>query len=458
MRTRSKLSAAAWALAATLLMPVVLFGQEVPPGDLTLEDAVQIALQNNPNYLKNLNNADVSAAGVRQGWGGLLPNLRASMGFSGSSRTTVTGTDNFGDPISRDNPLKSKFSSSSQSVSLGMTLFDGGASWRKIGQARAAARQTDAGIQAAQVQLRAQVARLYYEALRRQRAIDLEEQLLASAQERLDRQERLFRIAGAGQTDVLGARVDVARQEQSLAQAKGQADKGLLDLKQAMGVAGNVDFRLTSEVPEPFDPGDLDADALVQRALATNPQIQQQDAAVAVAQQQASIAKAQRFPTITAGASYSRSMSLTDYGAIWDFNPNQNRGLSFQIQADLPVFSRFQTSYTVAQASAAAEDARHDRQTIRQQVEHDVRAAVIDLVNAYQSLQLAQQSSELARQRLELGQEQFRLGSIQFINLQQLIDGAAQAEREALNAQFGFASARATLEEKVGSIINPPRQ
>ena len=80
-----------------------------------------------------------------------------------------------------------------------------------------------------------------------------------------------------------------------------------------------------------------------------------------------------------------------------------------------------------------------------------MRAAVIDLENAYRQLALAEQKAALSAQRLELATEQYRLGALDFLRLQRVIDETSNAERQALDARYGFVRARVALEEKLGA-------
>jgi hypothetical protein len=82
-------------------------------------------------------------------------------------------------------------------------------------------------------------------------------------------------------------------------------------------------------------------------------------------------------------------------------------------------------------------------------VERDVRAAIIDLDNAYRSLQLAEER-ELSRERQELTQEQYRLGGITLHDAAERhrphgAGGAAGAGRA-----FGSSPRGSALEEKLG--------
>lgn len=443
-------------LALLAAAPAVAQQPELPPGVLTLEDAIRIAREHSPEFRRTANDLEVASSAIRSAWGAFLPNLSTSLSFGGNRRSSLSGEDAFGEPIERPERRVFRSSSASQSLSTGMTLFDGGATLRNLQAERVSYAGTEAAIAVARVALDARVARAFYDAVSRTSSIALEEQLLASARERLDNTEQLMRLAAANRADMLGAREDVLTYEQNVATARGEADKARIALATTLGVDPTSSITLDTMLPPIFDPATLDTEALVTRALETSPTVQQSEAALRVAAYRRSAAGASRWPTISASAGYSRSMGVTGgFGAFGNLNPSQNSGLSFGISASLPVFTRFQTSATVAAAAAAQEDAGHDLRAVRLQTESDVRAAVIDLVNAYNSLQRAEERVALSRERLELQLEQYRLGGGSFTELQNVIDRTAQAERQALDASFTFISMRVTLEEILGSRLEP---
>lgn len=420
------------------------------PAVLTLDEALRIARSGNPEFLRTANDLEVAGSSVRSAWGAFLPNLNTSLSFSGSRSTTLTGEDFFGDPVESPEPVTSRRSSATQGVSTQLTLFDGGTTLRNLQARRASYDGVDAQIDGAGIQLDARVSREYFQAVRAVRNITLEEYLLASARDRLERTEQLLRLAARNREDVLGARADVAQAEQNVERARGDADKTRLTLAATLGMQPTTSISVDTVLPPVFDPADLDVEALVAGALASSPVVRQRESALRAAKYGASAARARRLPSISASAGYSRGMSASGYGAFGEFNPGENYGFSFGVGVSLPLFSRFQTSDAIAQASAGAVDAEHDLRAARLTVERDVRAAIIDLDNAFRSLQLAEEQVDLNRERQELTQERYRLGGSDFTTLQNVIDRTAQAERQALEALFGFINARISLEEKLG--------
>jgi outer membrane protein len=437
---------------ATLLafvLPVSAVAQSVP-ARLTVEDAIEIAQGGSPSFLQVANDEDVAAAQLRARYGAFLPSLNTSVGFSGTTSRTLRAFGNFGEPLDRPEPLTAQTSSASQGVSMSMTLFDGGQNMLNVGAARAGVDAAAARVSGQRMLLRAEVSRLYFAAVRAEQRVTLERQLLRLVEERLELMDRQFRIAVARQTDVLGAQADLAASRQSLADAEAAARTARLDLLQAMGVAGDAEFELISDLPETVDPAALAADVLVARALAGSPLVLGAAAAAQQTARQASAARGARLPTITANFIAGRGTSEQGFWSAWGEMGPQNRSAQFGLSANLPIFQRFQTSSTITQARVAAEDARHEERRIRLQVERDVRAAVVELGRAHAALRQAETRAELSALRLELAEEEYQAGATSFTVLQQIVSANEQAQRAVVDARFGYAAALITLERHLG--------
>ncbi|HET9439336.1 MAG TPA: TolC family protein [Longimicrobiales bacterium] len=423
---------------------------------LSIGDAVKQAHANNPAFQKTLNDVEVAEADVRQRWGGFLPSVSADLRFSGFTSSRVTGENDYGEPVRLPQAIDIKGSSAQQGIGLSMTLFDGGGVLRELNAAKAQVTASNARIQSEALRLQGEVTRQYYRAIRAARLIDVEKQLLKSAQERLERTEALLRVAGSGPVDVLGAQAEVASQEQQVARTQADARKELLVLQELMGAAGDVAYELTSDLPAPFDPNILSVHDLVQRAVSSAPDVLAAQAGTRAADQQASAVRSRRLPSITANAGYGRSMSLSSYDALFEMDP-QNRAFNFGVTASMPLFNGFRTSAEVARADATRDDARHDQRQAVLRAERQVRTAHIDVVNAYKLLELAERKAALSRQRLELAQEQYRNGAMSFAELQIVIDRTASAEREVVDARAQYASNLSVLEQYVGGSLTAGR-
>ncbi len=423
---------------------------------LSIDDAVKLARANNPGFQRTLNDVEVAEAEVRQRWGSFLPSVSADLRFSGFNSSRLTGEDDYGQPVQLPQAVDIKGSSAQQGIGLSMTLFDGGGVVRELSAARAQVAASNARIQSEALRLTGEVTRQYYGSLRASKLIEVEKQLLASARERLSRTEQLLRVAGSSPVDVLGARAEVASQEQALARSEADARKELLLLQEMIGVQGDVAYQLTSDLPHPFDPKSISLPDLVARAVNGAPDVLAAQASARAADQQAGAARARRLPSISASAGYGRSMSLSSYDAMFEMNP-QNRAFNFGLSASVPLFNGFQTSATIARADASRDDARLDQRIAVLRAERQVRSAYIDVTSAHKLLELAERKAALSRERLELAQEQYRNGAMSFAELQIVIDRTASAEREVVDARAQYASNVSLLEQYVGGPLTQSR-
>jgi outer membrane protein len=446
----SRLSRAAL-LAALAAFPAA--AQAPAPRALSLDDALRTARENNPDYQKRLAEVETADADRRQARGAFYPRVTLGFSSSGYSQRTFTGRDEFGRPVAEPLPITIEGSQMRQSLDVGgLTLFDGGGRLRTLRSAEATVAASRAGVEAEELRLRGEVTRRYYAAVRQRQAIALEERLLEVAQAGLEATQRLLRVAVRTPVDVLSAEVKVAEQEQALERARGEARKAELDLRQQMGVFGSEPLALSDAAPAPFDPSELDAEALVAAALSANPRIERVDAGVRAADQRVRAAGAARWPTLSVGAGLSRNQNFTGYRGLVEPTP-RDRTLGLDFQFSLPLFNQFRTSSAIAQARAGRTSAQVDARAERIAVERDVRFALVELENAFGAVRAAERTLAISRERRELSDQQYRLGSISFTDLQSAVEDLARAERAAHDARFDFAAALVTLEEKAGGPV-----
>lgn len=447
------------ALLGLAMLAAPALHAQIQPRDtvpLSLAQALRTAQENNPTYRRALTEVGTARADVRRARGTFLPSVSFSVGASAGFARSVSATGPFGEPLESPTVLISETSSSTQSLSLGqVALFDGGQRLRDLRAARAGEQAVAARVEGAGITVQADVSRRYWTAVRTDRTIRLEEQLLASARDRLEVTRALVRVGVRGPIDVLGAEVTVAEQEQALERARGEARVAQLDLRQAMGVMDGGWLRLTDEPPAMFDPSTLDVAALVQRALASHPRVERVGHSLVQAEQRLGAAQAARWPRLSLGASLGRSQTFREpTTGFHTINPD-NRSAGLNLGLTFPLFNGYQTAYQIQSARAARDAATEDARAERLALERDVRGALVDLDNAWRAAVNAERTLGLNRRRMELAQEQYRVGALNLNDLTDAVERAARAERDAIRTRFEFATAHATLEERLGGPVRP---
>jgi len=430
---------------ALLLAPAAAGAQEGPP--LSLDEALRMGRANNPGFQQRLNDEDVSTWDVRGAYESFLSLRVQPLTLSGRRNTQVNNAAGRA-------AVTNESSTASQSLNASLTLD--ASRWNSLQTAHTQKEEVVRTTAAAAFDLDVNVTRAYYQAQSAEAQIELAERQLGQARQRLAVTEEKIPLAAASALELQQGQLDVLSREQQLANAQGAARSARLALATQLGVGGAGDWQLTTEVPTPFDPAVLDPDALVDRALRENRTLQAQEVSERLAAQRSTLARRTAWwPSLGLGWQLSRNAFAADYGAFSQVNPNDTRQSSLSLTVSLPFLRPVGTAANIATSAMAATDAEHQTRAQRLNVERDVRTYIIQLENAWRSLQIADQTAVVARQQLELAQEQLRLGVLSSLAFQQVIDSAAQAEVSALNARFDFLNRRLNLEQQLGGPIDP---
>ena len=451
-RPKAGFRVGAGCILAALLATAPLEAQS--PRVLSLEDALELARRNNPLLRQAINELELTPAGMRAAWGSFLPSLSLSLGTNVNVNRRLQAEDYFGNPIANPNVEWVTASSSSQSVSAQLDLFEGGARFHQRGAERARGISRERRVEAEMIATWARVATSFHETIRQSDLLQLEMAILEGKRLDLESTRRLFELAVGSRVDVLAAELEVQRQERAVRQAENEHAKAVLTLRAETGATDGDDFTTRGTLPEPFDPAALDETRLIGRALDQSPPIQQNRAEVDVGRASLSAVRSARLPTISLGTFFFQDAYGQEYTAAFKPFSNDSRYASARLSLSIPVFTGFSTERNIAEAQVQLANAEEQMRQTRLEIERDVRSRLIDLRGAWDSYRLAERSSEIAEERLRLAREGYRLTTVTFADLQLAIEGAANERRTAINARYDFVAARIELEQVVGGPLD----
>ena len=424
------------------------------PRVLSLEDALELARRNNPLLRQAINELELTPAGMRAAWGAFLPRLDLGMGTNVNLNRRLQAEDFFGNPIANPNVEWVTASRSSQDISARFSLFEGGRRFHDRGAERARGIARERGVDAEMTATWGRVATSFYETIRQSDLLELEMAILEGKRLDLESTTRLFELAVGSRVDVLAAELEVQRQERAVRQAENDHAKAVLALRAEIVAPDMGEFTTRGTAPEPFDPVALDEVALIGRALAQSPLIQQNRAQVDVSRASLSAVRSARLPTISLTTAFFQSGHGQDYAATFQPFSSDSRYASATLSLSLPVFTGFSAERDIANAQVELANAEEGVRQTRLEIERDVRSRLIDLRGAWDSYRLAELSSEIAEERLRLAREGYRLTTVTFADLQLAIEGAANERRTAIDARYEFAAARIELEQVVGGPLD----
>ena len=176
------------------------------------------------------------------------------------------------------------------------------------------------------------------------------DRVVASGDSVLEATERLFLLADKSRADVLGARVEVQRQEKNLADRTRDSRIALLTLRRVLGDSGIGEFETADTPLEVFDPSSLDVEELVRRAIDGSPRVVRDQAQASLTQAQARQARGTRWPTLRLSGDVGRMEWGLQQSALFDLSPGAQSSGGLQLALSWDVFDRFDRRYQIASA------------------------------------------------------------------------------------------------------------
>lgn len=376
---------------------------------LTLQQAVNMALEKNP--LRKAAAADVQVAGadVRVARSFVLPKVTLT-------ETATLGDDPvyvFGSKLRQQrftandftlNRLNTPDAYGNFETRLGgtWTLFDSFASWH--GMARARQRKEAAGRQLERTDQEVvfRVVSAYLDAQLAAKQLAVASQAQATAQAIVERSQARFDSGVAVQSDLLAAKVRLASRQQELIRARDNVELAESQLALAMGVPLSERFALSDALGE----RNLELPALAeleQQALTQRPDLKRVAAETAAQHESVAMAKASFGPRVNAFAGWQ-----TDHPSLLAGGGGSNWLGGVSLQLDL--FAGGAKRAELARERALEERAAALRHSADDQVRMEVRRAYYEVDASRQQVEVARAVIAEAQESLRILQDRYENG------------------------------------------------
>lgn len=433
----------------TRMGPTTINGSQMLPGaakvsqgptDLSLEQAIQLAIQNNLATLLAREREQEARGFEQEARAGLLPNISgsayqanitqnlAALGFQPGTFPGITNT------------FIGPFNNFDARARLVQTIFNLSAI-RNFQVGRAGVRLAELQEGLAREQVAVATALTYLEALRFERTV-------GAATANVTLAETLLKLARDQRDAGVATGVDVTRAETRLeqerlrfAQAQTYSEQARLNLQRVVGLQLGSPLTLTD--PLSFTDVSLPTvEMAVTQAGEMRPEVRIAEAQLARSGLERRAVKAELLPSVE---------FVGDYG-VSGITP-ANTALPTRrvaIQLDVPIFNGGLTRGRIAVATSRERQAALQLGSVRGQVEEDVRLAFATLKTTAEQVRAADQTVTLAERELEMSRDRFRAGvadNIEVVTAQAALSNARDAQVTAL-AQYN--AARLNLAASLG--------
>ena len=409
---------------------------------LSLAEALETAIRNNPTYLTTLR-ARSPAAWARNNAALSLFTPTFGLGASYYHQAAASGQIFQGFQI----PATPSSQQLSGSLRFGYQLS--GATIANAGSAMANLAAADQDVSSAATALAVQVRTEYLNLLEARAQADLAQHVVNRAQELLNLAQAKYTVGQNTMIDVRQAQV-----------AKGNADVSLLQAQQNVQIEALRVYNLMG-VPAPLPPDVVptdtfavvapawNPDSLIAMGLAQNPALLAMRSREVAARWGVRSAYSSYLPSLSAGATTGRSR-ITQ-GTAPSFY--QTSPWTVSLSVSLPIYDAGQRNAQVSQANYQDESLRQSIRARELQVRTDVSSAYVALDAAYRTIAVQVTNRAAADEAFSLATERYRVGSGSIIELLSARVDAETAATNYITAVYNYHKAIALLEQAVGRTL-----
>ncbi len=391
---------------------------------LSLEDAVTMALKNNPDVLITRLGEDTAKAGLRQARGSNSLTWKASSSL-GHSDSGSTGWAN----------------SNSNKISASLPLYSGGINQNNIKSQELAVDVARLKTQRKWETTQLAVIQAYYNVLEAQKKMAVYQDTVDKYQQHLLNVEQLYGAGSKARIDVLRSQVELSNARQELIKGKNSYDNKLSTLRNLMYIEAQTPLELTDDFQYmPFEGSVHDClDFALQNRrelLIDGYQVQQKELAV-------KSAKAGYLPTVdlSLGAGWSKQM-LPD---------GDNHEYSAAIGISWNIFDSGVTAGKIDAAAAELLTAQATLAKDKNDIDLAVRTDYNSMREAEERFNSTQDAVRQAQEDFFIAQEKYRAGEGIMLDIIDAQEALSTARQNYISAQYDYARYRAAVESDMGS-------
>lgn len=420
------------------MLIVLIFLMNISLGDtlnITLEQAIEYALENNPEIVQLTLDFKTSQAKVDEALSGFYPNISASGYYAYLSDVAVFELDSMLIPMGQHENYNYQ-------VSLQQVIF----TWGKIYNAY---RIAGLGKGIAQLnmirkkqEVRYSVTDAFYGLLILKEMLNLSHESLLQLERHARAVETRYRAGLVPQFELLRAQVQVANLKPQVIKAENGLKLAQEGFKMLLGLPLYKEFKLAGEL-QTVDQ-EFEIDNLTQAALENRVELKNLKKYADIAERSKTIASRANLPSLVAGATYARTKPFGFGGNDWGTN------ITFNIGFDFPIFTGFRNLAQYKQATLQVKGAQLALENLEKGITLEVKQAFYNFQAAKQSITAAQENVTQAEKTYEIINTRYRSGlatNLEFMDVQL---AAMQARTNYLSALKRYYTSRAEIQKAIG--------
>jgi outer membrane protein len=414
--------------------------------DLTLNQAISLALQNNNNYL-------ISQQGVKQSKYRVMQN----MGFL--PQVTLGGSKNLDEKLMVLEMPPMVPGGEPQRITLDFTkdyeftlqivqpVFTGGKIWHAFRNARLDLKISREKERNTRDEVTLNVKKVFNNILVLEELLKAHQEVLNLAENNYKNVKDRFELGMVSQYDLLRAELTASAIKPNILNARKMLELSLFNLKIMLALPESTELNIQGKLS--YDRHDLEVSELIQRALQNRSEIKQMEMEAKKVNNLLKIAYAQFVPDFSIIASYSyRSDLLKLRKDNWEDFYTINLGISF------PIFTGLKRSGQVGELRVMKKMMKLRAKELDDATRLQVQNLVLTIGQEYENILTGEKNTETAQEGVRIAELNYQEGMISILELNASYNELTQAKVAYLQAVYNYSIALAELEKISGVQIN----
>ncbi|MEX0813290.1 MAG: TolC family protein [Chitinophagales bacterium] len=411
---------------------------------LSLEQVIELALENNYQIKIARNNAAIESNNAHVGNAGMLPSLDLSGNWN-NSVNNIQQQFLSGDENTNPSAKSAQFGGVAE---MNWTLFDGLKMFTTYKQLKSFEAK---GALEARLEVEntiQDVISLYYEIIRIKENIRSTEEIIALSKERMDLAELRLEAGSSSKVEYLQARVDW------------NADRSaLIELNEILSIAqSNLNTLLSRSVDTEILPvhdtislnAALEYGPLKMALEAENTNLKVQDTEREIALYQLKNFKRQRSPVLNFRGGYDYAQQSSDAGFL---TTSQSFGPYYGLNASVNLFNGLQLNQQIKNARITVENSQLMRENLELELNSELWKAYKNYSSSREIAELEQENIQSAAENLELAYETYKNGLISGIDFRNVQSNLLEARNRYINSRYRAKLAETVLLRLSGKLL-----
>jgi outer membrane protein len=423
---------------------------------ITLEQAIEIALENNITLKQFENNMLIQNANVTSAQLDFLPNL--NFGINGNRNT---GRQFVQETLSYDDLTTL---SSGASFNSNVTVFDGFRNINNLRAVQTARLSAEENFQRAQENVIFNTASAYLGVLLNQELLGIAKENLEATQKQLEQVRAQVEVGMRPMVDLYNQEAAVANNEFQIVERENALNISIIQVVRILAIDPMVDYEfVTPGIDEDnLQAKDFSLTQLLEQAMLNRSDLRGTEAQIKLSEYNLRIARGAFLPTVSLSGSLSGGYSdqfrernaagqFTSVG-YWDQLTDRNRRYSFGFNVQVPIFNRYNTRRSVELSRVDYKNAMLDLEAKKLEINQEVRQAYNDYLSATKQLDTTERALLAASKAYETEQERYRVGASTLIELTQSNAEFVSASSNRVQAVYRFVFQEQLLNYYLGQV------